>query len=605
MSFREKNIKAMEERYSDILECIEKEISPEYKVTIVEAKDGNHALQVEKDEKLYRLNSAYRPLAEAKKWADQYQFQNIDVNIFMFGFGNGIFVRELLHRAHKDANIFLWEPDASIFHTVLEEENLADIFKDERLHFYIGKEGLLELKEALAYTVGWHNLSTQIRCSHICYNKIYGEAYNEFFDALDYAVSMVKVKRDTNAFFSHTAIVNVIENLQYIRKSNFVTEFIEEIPEDIPAIVVAAGPSLDKNIELLREAQGKAFIIATDTAVKILEARKVPYDCMVTIDPAKPAWYLSDYPGCREVPLFCNAESEKDIMKFHTGRKIWMAGSVYIDSLYTSFGLLFPQTDAGGSVATAGAMLAAQLRLKNIILIGQDLAYTGEHTHAGGYDNHVLNEEKFIEMVDGVDGEQVKTRGDWIVYRDWFEEFIEKNEQLEVIDATEGGALIHGSKVMSLREAIDTYCKDKSFSFSKLLDEHPPTFDVVEFSPVREQILAMEKGLSNMLYKSKEGKKKAEEFLSAGHKLSAKKHDRLLKEMRKANNFIEKQAGYELVDMYTFELATGELSGVNQLTGDAVVDEIDTVKNALSLYDGFIQAVEELLDPLKEALKKV
>lgn len=605
MSFYEKNKEAMEERYSEIMERIEKEISSEYHVKSIEARDGNHALVVEKNGETYRLNSAYRPLAEAKKWAEQYEFQNIDINIFMFGFGNGIFVRELLRRAHKDAKVFLWEPDASIFHVVMEEEDLSDIFQDERLQFYIGEKGLLELKEALSYTVGWHNISTQIRCSHICYNKIYGEEYNQFFDALDYTNSMVKVKRDTNVHFAHTAVTNVIENLRYIKKSNFITELIGEIPEDIPAIVVAAGPSLDKNIELLREAKGKALIIATDTAVKILEARGISYDCMVTIDPAKPTWYLSDYPGCKDVPLFCNAESEKDILKFHTGRKIWMAGSVYIDNLYNSLGLLFPCNNTGGSVATAATVLAYQLNLKNIILIGQDLAYTGEHTHAGGYDNHVMNEEKFIEMVDGIDGGQVKTRGDWIVYRDWFEEFIKEHEDWNVIDATEGGALIHGSKVMTLREAIDTYCTGKEFSFEEFMEKLPATFDTLDYSIVQKQVHSMEKGFANILYKSKEGKKSAEEFLEAGNKLSAKKHDRLLKEIRKANNFIERQAGYELLDMYTFELTLNELRDVNQIIGNPVIDEQNSVKSALAIYDGFIRAAEELSEPLKKALQEV
>lgn len=605
MSFYEKNKEVMEERYSEIIERIQTEISSEYQVKSIVARDGNHALVVEKDGETYRLNSAYRPLSEAKKWADQYEFQNIDINIFMFGFGNGIFVRELLRRAHKDANIFLWEPDASIFHVVVEEEDLSDIFADERLQFYIGKDGLMELKEALSYSVGWHNISTQIRCSHICYNKLYGDEYNQFFDALDYTNSMVKVKRDTNVHFAHTAVTNVIENLRYIRKSNFITEFIGKIPEGVPAIVVAAGPSLDKNIELLRKAKGKSLIIATDTAVKILEAKKIPYDCMVTIDPAKPTWYLADYPGCKDVPLFCNAESEKDILKFHTGRKIWMAGSVYIDNLYNSLGLLFPQNNTGGSVATAGAMVAYHLGLKNIILIGQDLAYTGEHTHAGGYDNHVMNEEKFIEMVDGIDGGKVKTRGDWIVYRDWFEEFIKEHDNVTVIDATEGGALIHGSKVMTFQKAIDTYCDGKEFLIDQFMEQLPATFDTLDYSIVQEQILAMEKGFANILYKSKEGKKSAEEFLEAGNKLSAKKHDRLLKEIRKANNFIERQAGYELLDMYTFELTLSELRDVNQITGNPIVDEQNSVKSALAIYDGFICAVEELSDTLKEALQEV
>jgi len=609
MGYYEKNKKAILSRYKDknveIFERMEKEDFSDYKVESIVARDGNHALTVEKDGDKFRLNSAYKPLAEAEKWADQYNYQNLDVNVFMFGFGNGIFVRELLRRADRDACIYLWEPNTNIFRVAMEEEDLEDIFGDKRLYLYVGKDGLKELKEALECSVGWHNMTSQIRCCHVCYDRLHEEEYLEFLKAIKHSDSMVQVKRDTNAHFAHRAVVNVIDNLQHIRKSNYITELMGKISEDIPAIVVAAGPSLDKNIELLRRAEGRAFIIATDTAVRILEARGLPYDCVVTIDPGKPIEYIDCCPSCKDKPFFCNSESQRDIMKYHTGRKIWAAGSVYIDSLYDFLGLHFPESSTGGSVATSSAQIAYHLNLKNIILIGQDLAYTGEHTHAGGYDNHILNEEKFIEMVDGIDGGEVKTRGDWLVFRDWFEEFIKKSKEINLVDATEGGALIHGSKVMTFEEAIDTYCEGKEFSFEKILEELPPTFDVLGFEPVKEVIQRMGKGFKNILSKSTEGKKAAEEYLAAGNRLSPKKHDRLLKTIRKANNYIQKQAGYELLDMYTFDLTLNELHDVNQLTGDALQDERDSVQIALAIYDGYIDAVEKLGNQMDEALKGV
>lgn len=609
MGYYDKNkevIKARyRESYEEFFERVEKEELSEYLVESVVARDGNHALTVEKDGEKFRLNSAYKPMAEAEKWADQYEFQNLDVNIFMFGFGNGIFVRELLRRAQPDARVYLWEPNVSIFRKVMEEEDLGNMLRDERLHLYLGKDGLKELKEAMDYSVSWHNMSSQIRCCHVCYDRLHEEEYLEFLKAIKYSDSMVQVKRDTNAHFAHRAVVNVIDNLRYIRKSNYVTELMGRMPEDIPAIVVAAGPSLEKNIDLLEKAKGRAFIIATDTAVRNLEPKGLPYDCVVTIDPGKITWYMMDYPGCKEKPLFCNSESQREIMRFHTGRKIWAAGSVYVDNLYQFLGLQFPDSSTGGSVATAAAQLAYHLNLNNIILIGQDLAYTGEHTHAGGYDNHVLNEEKFIEMVDGIDGGKVKTRGDWVVFRDWYEDFIKMHEEINLVDATEGGALIHGSKVMTFEEAIDTYCRDKEFSFEKILEQLPPTFDVLGFEPVEEVIQRMGKGFRNILERSREGKNAAEEYLAGGNGLSPKKHDRLLKTIRKANNYLQKQAGYELLEMYTFDLTLNEVHDVNQMTGDVQTDERVSVEIALAIYNSFIDAVEELGDQLDQVLKEV
>ena len=57
--------------------------------------------------------------------------------------------------------------------------------------------------------------------------------------------------------------------------------------------------------------------------------------------------------------------------------------------------------------------------------------------------------------------------------------------------------------------------------------------------------------------------------------------------------------------MYTFDLTMNELHGVYQMTGDAQTDEMDTVKSALTIYDGFIDAVEDLGSLLQDALQEV
>ena len=56
----------------------------------LDTRDGNKALVIEKDNNEYRLNSLYKPLKEAEKWADQYEFQNLNISVIMFGTGNGL-----------------------------------------------------------------------------------------------------------------------------------------------------------------------------------------------------------------------------------------------------------------------------------------------------------------------------------------------------------------------------------------------------------------------------------------------------------------------------------------------------------------------------------
>lgn len=607
MECYEQNKKVMQERFASVLEEIEKADTEDtgLKVESVITRDGNHALMVTKDDKHYRMNSAYRPLEEARKWADQYRFQNLDINIFMFGFGNGIFVRELLHRAADDARIILWEPNIEIFHYVLETENVSDILGDSRFQLFLGEKGLSSYKVVVDCMLSWHNASTQIRCDHIGYRELFEEDYKKFLEVISRANALMRMRSDTNAYFAHTSIHNVLQNMKYIRHSNYITELIGKIPEDIPAIIVSAGPSLEKNMSLLKQAEGKAVIVATDSAVRILEQNELPYDFIVTVDPRKPPWYLSKFLGCQEKPLICTLQSQKDLMKFHTGRKIWGCGSIFLEDVYRNFGMKFPMFNVGGSVATNATEVARILGLKTLILIGQDLAYEGDRTHAGGYENHVLNEKLTIEMTEGIDGDLVKTRYDWQVYKDWFETFITEHEDIRLIDATEGGALIHGSEVIPFSDAIQKYCEGKRFVFSELMKKTPETFQVVDFAPIESEILHLEKGFANITKKAKEGKKLAEEFLAAGRKISPKKHEHILKELKKINGFIEKQSGYEIIDMYTFNLAVRELRDMNQITGDNFIDETNSIKSALKIYNGFIQAVEELKDALEQSISDI
>ncbi len=597
MRYLEANWEILQKRYSEVAEAIEKDIKSELEMEVMKTKEEASALVVKKDDEKVRLNSAYRPLQEAVKWADQYAFQNIDINVLMFGLGNGIFVRELLKRLAKDSRLFLVEPREEIFSFVLEKEDVSDILEDERVHLYIGNGYEEKLKEAAGAVVNWDNLSTQIRCEHPAYNQLLPEEYNRFWDVVDRINEVVITKVSTNAFFAHKAVDNVLFNLSYIKESNYITELIGKIPEDVPAVIVSAGPSLDKNIEELRKMHGHAFIIATDTAVRVLEERGLPYDCVVTVDPAKPAWYLKDYPECAKMPLFLCAEVQKEITKFHVGRKIWMPGSVYLSGLYEKNGYHFPSYESGGSVATCAFEIVKILGLKNIVLIGQDLAFMGESTHAGGHEDHIRNEEEGIKMIEGIYGEKVRSRRDWIYYLNWFEETIIKYPELNVIDATEGGALIHGSKVMKLSEVVEQYC-NVEFSFEDMMNSLLPTFEINDITPIEKEITSLEKGFRNIISKSKEGIKYTEEFIGNAYSLSAKRHDRLIKEIKKANNFLWRQPGYELIDMYSADLTVGELKDINCVTGDPVQDEINSVKSAQALYEGFIEAAEQLQEML-------
>ena len=337
-----------------------------------------------------------------------------------------------------------------------------------------------------------------------------------------------RVAKNTNAHFADKVLSNTVLNLKFLKESNYIDEIRQNISvKGKAAIIVAAGPSLDKNIGELKKARDRAFIMAVDSVIGRLDAEGIFYDCIVSVDPDKKTGALEEYDHWKDIPMFCDIASKYEITSLHRGKKIWYTGAGLLSELYSGQGLSFDgEARCGGSVATVAFSIAEYLGFGTIILVGQDLAYQGDSSHAGGVREYELkNEEASVRYVDGIGGEQVKSRFDWIYYREWFEERIVYNKDIKVVDATEGGALIHGSQVCSLAEAIERYCRE-GVSFPEVLENIGPTFAGEKYMALREDLLSMEKEFDNVSRKTQEGLGFCREFLENGRVMTAKKHDR-------------------------------------------------------------------------------
>lgn len=383
-------------------------------------------------------------------------------------------------------------------------------------------------------------------------------------------------------------------------------EFSGILPDDVPVIIVAAGPSLDKNIEELKRAEKKSFIIATDTAVKFLIAHDVHYDVIVTIDPRKSLNHLSDE-RCFSHPIFTIMDAKNEILEMNQGRKIWINGAGFMEALYIRYGLTFTGYISGGSVATAAFNVARAMNAKRIVLIGQDLAFSGESTHAGGVANHSDDDRNGIVYVEDIYGNQIKSRGDWIIYINWFSATIEElGDSVDVIDATEGGAKLKGSRIMKLSDVIDEYCKSY-FDFEKVLMDLSPTFSDKEYQILKEDLFHMQKELTNIRKYAKDGISASKEMIKIvkSGKSSPKKENKCIKTVKKANNFIEKQLVYSILDDYIATDLNDKLKDINCLTEDENENIIKTYDMSKSAFEAILNGVDEITPILENALKKL
>lgn len=453
-----------------IFEDMEQSKNSEIKCYAREAKDGTTFLEIQKGKEFYRMNSCYSPIQETNFWVSQYDFKRELIVISFFGLGNGNFVRTIMRNMKDDACLIIVEPSKEVFLSVLKLYDLSDIFKNPKVFPII-----LDVNEEFWYnvlgvTVQWENLNNQIVCEHPMYAKAFPDGYARYIARFEQNFERVSVNRNTEAYFGKRYAISMIESLQNFPSFNTLSDCRGLIPPEIPAIIISAGPSLDDNVKDLIVAKKKAILIATDRCLPTLFKNNIVPDFIVTVDPEKADSCFAN-PLSRTISLICTTNAKKEVFLNHKGRIFLVSCYNYINNLAEKMGSEIPFVDTGASVATTAFSISLYLGFKTIILVGQDLAFKGNVTHTGGEEEQAYLDD--IKYVEGTDGNLVKTRSDWEWFRLWFEQNIKAlHGEVEVVDATEGGALIHGTKVMTLKNALQQYCKNK-FDIEKHINKLP------------------------------------------------------------------------------------------------------------------------------------
>ncbi len=474
----EVNLESLDKVYSGWRTCIEKNINQENKECNEEVEffidvsyGGEKITKVKADGGVYYLSGKYNPQGMAMRCAQKLGNTDFGTVVLVIGFSDGRALRELLNTVSKETIVLVYEPSIELFIHILHEYDVADLFQNHEFVLIVEELNGNELKNVIKQAVKIENLPKMKTIVMGNYERLFADRVKSVIAVLNKYVADLCTHWNTCVTFTNETIINSIKNYKYMYRHYSINALCHTLPENVPVIVVAAGPSLDKNIELLSKAKGKACIIACDTALKPLLRRGIIPDFFVVVDPRKPL-ELFEHPQIQDIPMISGLNIPYQIMEQHTGKKV-----LYLDVGYATELLKFVFegktkilkkgmgiVPTGGCVATTAFSAGRLMGTKTIILVGQDLALTGEKEHAEGTfkkDRKFNLESQSLPKVEGINGEMIPTLKNLKAYLEWFEEQIKIYSDLEVIDATEGGALIHGSKILTLEETIDTYCVEE------------------------------------------------------------------------------------------------------------------------------------------------
>lgn len=557
----ERNISAMDKRFPGMRKLVEekrKTVGQEIEIDLEYAQDESPVLKIGREGRVLYVSGKRQPKERAKRVIENWGTLNRASTIFILGMGDVAFLRELLKETEKEINIMVYEPCADIFFRLMEQVDITDYFENRPLGLVI--EGINEkaMEEIIAAFVHLANAEYVKYYKNVTYQELFQEKALRYLKAVNHRIDRVIVNEKTTVRYASVEADNLLHNIKYLCEGSVTTQLCDVIPTDIPAIVVSAGPSLNKNIQELKKAKNKAFIVAVDTAVRPMVNAGILPDMYVIVDGLKPM-ELFAFEEAKRIPLMTSISAAKHVLEFHQGKKIfWYEGQPFIWSMMAMNGKSFSTVACGGSVACAAFSVVYKLGFSRIILVGQDLALTGNKTHADGTFQEKMEEIDTSRclMVEGNCGGKVPTRGDFKVYLDWFNYYIAGCQGIYVMNATEGGAKIQNTEVITLKDAIARECKktvDMDACFTKL----EPVFDREQRKRAVEYLNTfpdMFQKMKKNIGKLRRQYRKLNDISKAG-KVDQKAYRNLLKRIEKLTKEVE---GHELYRLVSATLAVAD-----------------------------------------------
>lgn len=408
--------------------------------------------------------------------------------LFLYGMANGYIVHELLkNKKHK--RIIIFEKELELLYFALNNFDFSKALEEERLIiFYTPNLNTAQLSTLFNY----EDIKTSLKAYNFTaladfYEKNYQDELQKINQELIQNIKFSYLIKGNDPKDSLIGIENMLLNLKDQLTHGVFKDFLKQrYAKAQSAIIVSTGPSLNKQLPLLKKYANKASIFCVDGSYAILAKKGIKPDYVLSLErvEATSEFFNNDFKEFDEGILFilCSVTHPKTLAYLKQNKREFMLVSrPLLFALFLnleSFGYL----GTGHSVANMAFELAAALRHKNIIFIGQDLAYAEDGSshpkdyHYGAHSqsiDHKSDEEAIAYKGKGL----VKTHLSWNLFRLALQRDIALSKlqlKTRVINATEGGARIEGSEELSFKEVCENILNEnlkKPFDKAQILSQ--------------------------------------------------------------------------------------------------------------------------------------
>ncbi|EAK0374057.1 motility associated factor glycosyltransferase family protein, partial [Campylobacter jejuni] len=435
--------------------------------------------------------------------------------LFFYGFGNGMLYKSLCENKNHQ-HIVVFEDDLEILALAFYLFDFSEALKNEKLIlFHTQTLNTPQLSTLFSYEIIQKSVKIFNLFIHSdFYQKFQNTQIQNTNTQLMEMIRFIVLNKGNDPHDSLVGIKHTLDNLPKMLNHGIFQEFLKERRTKVKnAIIVSTGPSLIKQLPLLKKYANKATIFCADSAYVILGKYgiKPDYVCMLERDDIVSKCFDNDFGDFNKGILFILASVvHKEVLDFLekdqrtymlVHRPLNFAASLKLEE----YGYL----GVGHSVSNMIYELAGALRFENIIFIGQDLAYSEDGSshpkeHIHGSQGEEIRGESYTLAYGGKG--KVRTQLTWNLFRQAFEKDIfwtKEKLHINTYNCTEGGARIEGTIEKPFLWACENLLDEdlnKPFDFPKILDK----------KQAKEKLEKTKKYLQKNILESKEFIKKAQ-----------------------------------------------------------------------------------------------
>ncbi|EAH9738059.1 DUF115 domain-containing protein [Campylobacter jejuni] len=391
--------------------------------------------------------------------------------ICIYGIGNALLIKNL---AKHYKHLFVFESEIELFILALSTIDLSEELCSGKIYLVDIEEERVDIQLLILFDMKdmFEYLSLyEMFVNNVYYKKFYEDIWHKADELCEKNIKVVIRNLGSNSDLSFECYSHLLQNIPSMLESIPFQRILSERKNKFEnAIVVSAGPSLAKQLPLLKACQDKAVIFCADGALSMLEKKGIVPDYVTNLDFTDLAMKFFQNKENKTSLNVLSCATHPSLVHFLDNKSVVLRD----DPLYQRFNLNdFGYIDTGTHVSHFSYTLALALGFKNIIMIGQDLAFDEEgNSHSKGFDfgEKFSGEENIDKLkVPAYAGKgEVLTHITWNDYRIKLEYLFACNEQkAKFYNATEGGARINFTEELSFKECCE-----------KLLTKEKPKFEL-------------------------------------------------------------------------------------------------------------------------------